>query len=186
MLEVLAPLTVVCAVSVWSKRKWLSRILIVVAILPMAIYSVLLPANDQSFGPRVPWTDSTFDIRFPFADLEEAMVLVHGGSAVSFLIPSAPTSTRFVRVDSNLFYVGFTSLAERYDNAMGRKITAAIKNHEGLFFSLLTPEEKAYADSELVLFRLQRQDETCRPIHSKGGPALILCRVQRVNPPIIN
>jgi len=179
ILEILAPLAVFCAVSVWGKFGWPARTLIIVAILPMAIYSVLLPLKDQPAGPRVPWTASTFDIKLPYTDLADAMVIVHGGEAMAFVIPAAPASTRFVRVNSNLYYVGFHSMEERYDNALGRKIAQTIRDHGGLFYTLLSDQNHTDADIELAIFGLRRIAETCRPITSKGGPPLTLCRAER-------
>ena len=107
------------------------------------------------------------------------MVVVSGGQAMSFLIPAAPASTRFVRVDSNLFYLGFESLEDRYDNALGRRIAALIAAHEGEFFALFSEGEQAFADSDLAFFGLRRERGSCRPVASKGGPPLLLCRVVR-------
>ncbi len=179
ILEILAPLAVFCAVSVWGKFGWPARALVIIAILPIAIYSVLLPLKDQPAGPRVPWTDSTFDIKLPYTDLADAMVIVHGGEAMAFVIPSAPASARFVRVNSILYYVGFHSMEERYENALGRKIAQTIGDHEGLFYTLLSDQNHTDADIELAIFGLRRIEGTCRPITSKGGPPLTLCRAER-------
>ena len=139
----------------------------------------MLPLSDQPPGSRVAWTDDTFDIKLPYTDLEDAMVIVHGGEAMAFVIPAAPVSTRFVRVNSNLFYVGFHSIEERYDNALGRKITQTIGDHEGPFYALLSDQNHIGADIELGIFGLRRFEESCRPITSKGGPPLTLCRAER-------
>jgi hypothetical protein len=135
--------------------------------------------KDQPAGPRVPWTDSTFDIKLPYTDLADAMVIVHGGEAMAFVIPSAPASARFVRVNSNLYYVGFHSMEERYENALGRKIAQTIGDHEGLFYTLLSDQNHTDADIELAIFGLRRIEGPCRPITSKGGPPLTLCRAER-------
>jgi len=107
------------------------------------------------------------------------VVIVHGGEAMAFVIPGAPVSARFIRVNSNLFYVGFHSLEERYDNALGRRITQMIGDHEGPFYALLSDQNHIGADIELGIFGLRRIEASCRPITSKGGPPLTLCRAER-------
>jgi hypothetical protein len=179
VLEVLAPLVVFSTIAVWKNWHWPARILTGVALLPMVAASVLLPMNDQSWGPRAPWTNGTFEVQLPYDDLEAAMVVVHGGQAMAFLIPTAPVGTRFIRVNSNLFYIGFHSLEERYDNALGRRLKQEIREHQGPLFTLMTDAKLADVDAELVIFGLRRETDTCRPVLSKGGPDMKLCRAHR-------
>jgi hypothetical protein len=182
VLEVLAPLTALCAISVWTSNPRRLRMLALGVLIIMAASTALLTQGSQPRGPRAPWTDTPFEVQVPYQDLEDAMVVVSGGQAMAFIIPGLPTSTRFVRVDSNLFYnQGFRSLEERFDSGIGRRLGREIGQHQGHFFTLFSDGEQAYADSELTFFGLVRQAGTCRPILSKGGPPLILCRARREN-----
>lgn len=180
-LELLAPLVIVLGLAVLAPRKPWRKGLAIVLMLPLLLSSFFLLFGGHSLGSRTAWTESAFAVEWPDHPLEGAMVLVSGGQAMSFMIPTAPASARFVRIDSNLFYVGFPSLEARYDNRMGERIRGAIQGHDGLFYSMYSKGEAAYADSELALFGLERIPASCAPVGSKAGPPFSLCAVRRLD-----
>jgi hypothetical protein len=179
VLEVLVPAAIVAASFLIFRRKRVAAALASVLILAVTATTVVAVKKGHAFGLRTPWGNSPFQVRFPDFELADSMVLVSGGQAMSFIIPSAPESTRFVRIDSNLNYVGYTSLEDRYSNEMGRRLSKAIAGHQRAFFIISTDNEEAFADDDLNYFGLKRNTESCSSIES-NGPPLIMCRAERL------
>ncbi len=123
-----------------------------------------------------------FEINFPEFDIDGSMVLITGGQAMAFLIPEAPENTRFVRIDSNLNYVGYTSVEERYQNRMGERLSAEVGSHDGEFFIIYADGEEQYVGPDLAYFGIRADGDSCRVISSKG-PRLNICRAGRLQNP---
>lgn len=177
VLEVLSPLALLAAILLISNRKWTVFAIATVALTTVAITSAMAWKLPHVHGPRTAWSDSVFDVEFPRFELDDSMVLVGGGEAMAFIIPSAPESARFIRIDSNLNYVSYKSREERYGNAMGRRIADAIDGHLGNFYIVYSAVEEEYVNLDLAFFDLAQVRESCEPIESKGGPQLLMCRV---------
>jgi hypothetical protein len=182
VLEIIAPLVPVAAACILAARRW-PRVLIAVAgLLPIVFSSSDAALRKNVFGPRTPWTDTVFEVQWPDVELDGAMVLVSSGQAMSFIIPDAPESTRFVRVDGNINYVGYQTREERYGNLLGQRIREAIDSHRGIFYVIHSKGEIDYSDGDMEYFGLTKDKSTCAPILSKRGPPLTICRVYRVGP----
>lgn len=178
VLEVLTPLLVVAAAYIALPRRWPVMTLVAVALLPVVVSSWAHSQRENAFGYRSEWADTVFEIDFPDLEIDDSMVLITGGQAMAFLIPSAPQNTRFVRIDSNLNYVGYTSVAERYDNLMGERLSQEIGSHDGDFFIIYADGEEKYVGPDLAYFGIEREEQSCEVIRSKG-PELNICRASR-------
>lgn len=179
VLEVLVPAAIVSMSFLLFRRRRVAATLASVLILAVTATTVEAVKKGHAFGLRTPWSNTPFQVRFPDFELADSMVLISGGQAMSFIIPSAPESTRFVRIDSNLNYVGYASREERYGNKMGQRLREAIAGHQRAFFIIFTDDEETFADGDLDYFGLRRITESCSSIESKG-PHLIICRAERL------
>jgi hypothetical protein len=182
VLEVLTPVAVVVAASIVFRRKWGMTAAILLCLLTVALSSWQASQRGHAFGHRTAWTETVFEIDFPEFDIDGSMVLITGGQAMAFLIPEAPENTRFVRIDSNLNYVGYSSVEERYQNRLGERLAAEVGAHDGEFFIMYADGEEHYAGPDLAYFGIERYADTCRVISSKG-PDMNICRAGRFRKP---
>jgi hypothetical protein len=178
VLEILAPLAAIAAICIISSRRAWSLGLAIAAVATIGVSTIDAASRNQVFGPRAAWTDTPFDVQMPNLALEGSMVLISSGQAMSFIIPGLPENTRFVRIDSNLHYVGYTSREERYGNTMGQKLKNAIGAHTGDFYIIFSQGEEIYTDLDLEFFGFRREVESCSTIDSKG-PSLTICPAVR-------
>jgi hypothetical protein len=178
VLEVMTPLVAVTVAGLVFGRKWPAVAITLLALLPVAFSTWEHTQRNNAFGYRTPWAETVFEIDFPDIDISGSMVLVTGGQAMAFLIPYGPQDTRFVRIDSNINYVGYTSIAERYDNLLGERLRQAIDGHDGDFFVIYTDGEEPYVGPDLAYFGIGWNRDSCQPIRSKG-PNLTICRAYR-------
>jgi len=182
VLEVLTPVAVVVAASIVFRHRWTIIAAISICLLTVALSSWQAAQRGHAFGHRTPWAETVFEINFPGLDIDGSMVLITGGQAMAFLIPEAPEDTRFVRIDSNLNYVGYTSVEERYQNRMGERLRAEVGAHSGGFFIIYADGEEQYVGPDLAYFGIERRAESCSTISSKG-PKLNICRAVRFGKP---
>ena len=178
VLEVLTPVALVAICGFAIGRKWPTIALSALALVPLVLSSAQHAQRGNAFGYRTPWADTVFEIEFPDLAIDGSMVLVTGGQAMAFLIPFLPEDTRFVRIDSNLNYVGYESIEARYDNRMGARLRNEIAAHDGDFFVMFGPGEERYVGPDLAYFGIVHDAESCQAIRSKG-PELIICRAYR-------
>lgn len=179
VLEVLAPIAAIVASRILFHRRWAVLTASSLLIAPIAISSWQASQSSFAFGHRTAWADTVFEVDFPDFDLSGSMVLITGGQAMAFTIPDAPADTRFVRIDSNLNYVGYTSVEERYRNRMGQRLEQEIDLHVGEFFVMYADGEERFVGPDLAYFGIQRRPEECGVITSKGSD-LYICRASRM------
>ena len=178
VLEVLALSVALTVAAIVFEKKLPSVILLIAAFTTIGVSTWHHTQRDNVFGYRSAWADTVFEIQFPDLDPGESMVLVSGGQAMAYLIPFLPQDTRWVRIDSNLNYVNYSSIEERYDNRMGERLRDAIANHDDRFYVMYTNGEERDVRADLAYFGIAHDPSSCLPVRSKAPP-LIICSAYR-------
>ncbi len=185
VLELLVPVLLLAALGLyghWGKARsaWLG--VLIIAMIASAVPSWSKP---YPWGPRRAWADTPFEVSWPAGmPLDGALVIVAGGEAMSFLVPSAPASARFVRTGGNIRYdQGYQSLAQAYDNGLGRTMTEAISGHSGRFYVLYAEGEAGIARDDAEFHGLAFEESACEVIRNRFRRPLLLCSARRRSMP---
>ena len=167
VLELLVPTFLALALTVWFRSRTITLALSV--ILNLAIAASVIRID---YG-RQPFQNGFWKVRIPpFEDLDRSVVLMLGEEGTSFIVPSFPDGTRFVRVFSNFAYPG------RNDN-LDRKIMELLAPYgTGRTLVYLSDTvETDLATRILPYYGFQLEEGSCRELISRSGSAGLLCRV---------
>lgn len=172
VLEVLAPLAVVGSLVVLGVPR--RGVLVSGAVLVLAMAATYHTAH----GSRRSFAGGFFDLEVPQPErFEGALVVIEGHSPVAYAVPSFPASTRFVRVQGNLFY-GIAP-EDRYAHALGRRIGNRIDAHRGPMYALMTVDDPTDDLSGLRHFGLRPDLQQPVFITGKLHPNLVLYPLKR-------
>ena len=165
-LEMLAPLVIVAAVSLWPM--WIKAR---IAFLTTTLVAVTLSTVPGDWG-RVPWAIRFVETTAPTLPRpDQTMVLMLGTTPTSWVIPAFPKSASFVRVQ------GYGIGLEDGETGLNQKVRARIAAHRGDFFTLASVDDRALAGSLLANFGLAQGDLNCRKVISNLAEGAELCAV---------
>ena len=118
---------------------------------------------------------SFFDIRVPSAaTLDQSVVLRAGENPVSYVIPSFPSSARFVRVESNFIRPGFHKPLDGYL----RELLAAYPK-ERRWAYVDRPDQYVVTQAALSFYGLQIKRDSCTELRSSKVSHGYLCKGSR-------
>ena len=167
VLELLVPTFLALALTYWFRSRTVTLALSV--ILNLAIAASVIRID---YG-RQPFENGFWKVRIPhFEDLDKSVVLMLGEEATSFVVPSFPDATRFVRVSSNFLYPGRNA-------SLDRKITEMLAPYSTgrTLVYLSGAEETDLATRTLPHYGFQVEVGSCRELVSRSGGGGYLCRV---------
>ena len=167
VLELLVPTFLALALNAWFRSRTVTLALSV--ILNLAIAGSVMRID---YG-RQPFKDGFWKVRIPrVEELDKSAVLMLGEEATSFVVPSFPDGTRFVRVSSNFLYPGRNANLEQ-------KITEMLAPYgtSRTLVYLSGVEETDLARRTLPYYGFQLEEGSCRELISPFYAAGYLCRV---------
>ncbi len=168
-LEMLAPLLIVVAMGLLPLRAAPRTLLTLFVLLAIA---ATIQAGD--WGRKKPWLKTTAPVTFPaFQNPSETMILMAGFDPYSHVIPSFPTETAFVRVQSN-----FSSPEQ--NKGINSLIAEKIARHKGVFKLLVPAPHFFHAGPALGHFGLTFSPQKCQPVvDALFDSKLVLCEVEK-------
>ena len=164
-LEMIAPLLIAVALGgLPLSNKSRTALLLTLLILSQAMVEV-------SFGGRKPWGDRYLEVTAPLIPGDEqAMVLMTGYEPMSFVIPSFPTSTSFLRIE------GFLAGAEE-TTGLTALMHRRVSEHRGTRYVLFDPRERDFVPKALAAYGLHFEELSCQKVASNIIDPLKFCRV---------
>lgn len=174
-LEMLAPLLIALAFSMWPVRTAL-KVSAVVATLVIAQLFVRVDLSD-----RQDWSGSYVSVSVPkLANSSNTMVLMTGHAPMAYVIPYFPKEIPFVRIDS--------WLVQGSDEVTGLalKMRERVRKHAGPFAVLFQEDELAEARNAALSYGLALPThaglggEGCDTVHSNINQSLVMCEAARV------
>jgi hypothetical protein len=165
-LEMLAPLVIVAAVSLWPISMKARN-----AFVTTTLVAVTLSAVPGDWG-RVPWGTRFVETTTPdLAQPDQTLILMLGTMPTAWVIPAFPKSVSFVRIQ------GYGIGPEDGETGLNQKVRARIAAHTSDFFTLASADDQALADSLLANYGLSQDAHNCRPIVSNLADGAELCAV---------
>jgi hypothetical protein len=173
VLELLAPTFLALTLAACLPNRRLS--LGISLLLSLGICRSVIPAD---YG-RQKFDDAFLRVKVPaIQDLDKSVVLMVSDEPTSWIIPSFPPSTRFVRISSNFIRPGqYPGLDEIARNLLDRYDAA----HTLVYVSL--PGEMGVARLDASFYGKALDDRSCLEIGSAAGNRGYLCRVAPVQEP---
>jgi len=165
VLELLAPvfLALVLASFFKSKTCVFALSLIIEAVV---CFNMISP----NFG-RQKFDDAYLKVDVPkMAGLEQSVVLMGGDEATSYIIPSFPAATRFVRISSNFLRPGQNS-------NLDQKIRSILAKYgvDRTYVYLAGESEKERVSRDARFYGVNLDDESCRPLRSSNAESGLFC-----------
>jgi len=168
-LEMLAPLIIVAGVSLWPVS-----VAVQSRIVAGLLLAVTLSAMPGTWG-RIAWGDQFVEAAAP--DLPspgDSMILMLGTTPTSWVIPSFPAQTAFVRIQ------GFGLNPEDGDTGLNKRVRERIASHGGDFYTLAADFDRALAASLLARYGLAADPSTCRVVRGNLADDIELCAAARI------
>ena len=168
VLEFLAPLYVALAIAYLTRSK-----VFTIALGAAANLVMIWTLKPLDFGGS-PLDSSFFDIRVPSAaTLDQSVVLMAGGSPFSYVVPSFPSPTRFVRVESNFIRPG---VHDPVDGYLRELLSAYPKERRWAYVH--RPDQYAATPAALSFYGLQIKRDSCTELRSSKVSHGYLCKVR--------
>jgi hypothetical protein len=106
----------------------------------------------------------------PIRDLDRSVVVMAGTQATSYIVPSFPATTRFVRVSSNFMRPGYSA-------GLDRKIFQVLASYDSarILAYVSSADEMGLADGALRFYGLRLDAASCRQLRSSSERAGCLC-----------
>lgn len=165
-LEMLAPLVIVAAMSLWP-----GSVKARAALLSATLIGVTLSAIPGDWG-RVPWGSRFVETTAPeLAKPDQSMVLMLGTTPTAWVVPAFPKSVSFVRIQ------GYGIGPEDGETGLNQKVRARIAAHSGAFFTLASIDDRLLAESLLANYGLLQDVHNCQPIVSNLANGVEFCAV---------
>ena len=169
-LEMLAPLLVALAIDrlpIQRARK---------LALAIALAMLALVTTEPGHWIRVPFSNRAVEVNSPgFSDAAHTIVVLAGHEPLSFLLPSLPAESRFLRIDSTFTNPDETSL--RFNKVMAE----IIGSHTGPLLTLFINSERPDVVRRLLAYNLTIAEKPCEQLTSPIGAAPYeLCPLSRV------
>ncbi|GIL39193.1 hypothetical protein [Roseiterribacter gracilis] len=163
-IEMLAPVAIAVLIG-WTDAPRAARVATVVLLTVMTQAMVSFSLERASFAGRY--------VEVQMQPLEpDAMVLGTGKYPYSYVIPSAPPSVPWLRIDGWLVGpkdgTGLTAILEE-----------RVAAHRGPLYVIFSDWERNYRDQALAAYGLDADDASCSTVTSNIGRPLGLCRVVR-------
>lgn len=165
-MEMLAPLLIVMAISLWPIAAGLRLACMVGVMLVLQSLVIYNP-------PRQAWDDQYVRVQVPaLPDAQHSMVLMVGTEPMAFVIPSFPAAIPFLRID------GWMVWKDDHSSGLARQMRARVAQHDGPLFMLFaaTNQQRASAAAQAYGLRLST---SCSAIRSNIAEPLQLCRLLR-------
>jgi hypothetical protein len=173
VLEMLAPAFLVLVLVHCMGRRPLT--FGIALLLNLIVCKSVIPTD---LGRR-PFSDDFLEVELPpIPDLDRSVVLMVGEEATSYMIPSFPASTRFLRVTSNFLFPGRNS---RLDERIRTFLAQYDDAHT--FVLLASPEETGQAHLDTFYYGKRMNDRSCLEIGCPGGVCGSLCRLSTIREP---
>ena len=169
-LEMLAPLLVVAAVGTLPLPPPVRR------LTSAAVLVALMVSTVPGDWIRVPWQDKWVSVTVPpLPHPDDTLVVMAGHEPMSFMIPSFPAGTRFIRIDSTFTNPSQTGVG------LNDRMRAIIEAHKGDLMVLYIPMERHDVLPKLTAYGLELDSEGCTAITSPIGSAPYdLCPLRRL------
>jgi len=162
VLELLAPIFLALILERFISKR--SLVFSLSLVLNAAICLYLIPAD---FG-RQKFDDAFLEVELPpITELEKSVVLMGRTEPTSYIIPSAPASTRFVRVASNFLSPGRNA---NLDDKIHGILEHYDRKHTFVYFA--NKSEKERVCEEVGYYGVIIDEQNCLPVRSvatKGG-----------------
>ena len=165
VLELLIPVFLALLFSVWCRKRTVA--LAISLAVNVAIVNSVIPMD---FG-RQPFRDGLWKVLIPpIRDLDRSVVVMAGTQATSYIVPSFPATTRFVRVSSNFMRPGYSA-------GLDRKILQVLASYDParILAYVSSADEMSLADSAIRFYGLRLDAASCRQLRSSSGRAGWLC-----------
>jgi hypothetical protein len=168
-LEMLAPLLIALALSLWPMReryRWGALAAIwCVALLSTGWSSIASVGGD--------WRGGYVDVMVPpIADPDRTLAVMAGVEPMGYIVPAFPAAIPFLRIDGWL-----DSPASH--SAFGDRMRARIDAHDGPIFGMFIERERTRAVAAFAADGLVLSDRECATIDSNIGEPLLWCALQR-------
>jgi hypothetical protein len=166
-LEQLAPVVIVILLSVlFSVRRH-------VLLATTAVFGVLAFTTRAPRWDRIPWDTTYVRASVPaLPDASKAVILITSTEPLGYLVPSFPSSVRFVRIESNFFFP--TSR-----NKMADEIDSQLKQADRDYYLLTSAEMLKSSDRLLVSYNLETVIDSAISIPTNGDDDIRFCRLRR-------
>ncbi len=172
VLELLAPLFLALVVGHFFRHGHTALYLSLLIDMGVCLW-VIAP----DFGRRA-FEDGYLRVEVPQIEgLEKSLVLMGGYEATSFVIPSFPAGTRFVRIRSNFHHPG-------RNVKLDQKIRALLEGYDvsHTFVYLAGEFERESVKRDASYYGVIVDDDSCRPIHSRTATSGFLCATLEKSP----
>ncbi len=169
VLELLAPLFIAQIMDrFFSKRK---LVFFFSLGINAGIALCVVPGN---FG-RQPFDSAFLKTSVPsIEEIEESLVLMGGADPTSYIIPSMPAGTRFVRVSSNFLFPGKNVNLDRKIRTL---LAEYDSEHTFVYFSGTAEKESVSRDA--AYYGVFVDAENCWNVSSVGAPGGTLCETMK-------
>jgi len=173
VLELLAPAFIALALAALIRRRLL--VLAISLSLDLIICANVIPTD---FG-RQKFNDGFLKVEVPsIRELDKSVVLMVGNEPTSYIVPSFPASTRFVRISSNLYFPGRNA---KLDERIRGLLAPYDASHT--YVLLASATEAGRARLEASYYGRKLDDRSCREIGSPVGIRGYLCGVAAPSEP---
>ncbi len=168
-LEMLAPLLIVLAVSLWplpEQRRWsVLAVIWIVALLGTGWSSIALVGGT--------WRGAYVDVAIPpIADPDHTLAVMAGLEPMGYIVPAFPPQIPFLRID------GWLDTPASH-SAYGDRMRARIDAHDGSMFGVFIERERARAIAAFDAAGLVLVDQDCTTITANIGDPLLWCALQK-------
>jgi len=168
-LEMLAPLLIALAVSLWPTTEQLrGRILAALwfgAVLCTG-WSVIAAVGGS-------WRGAYVNVTVPaIADPARTLAVMAGVEPMGYIVPAFPPQIPFLRIDGWLD----TPTAQ---SALGNRMRARIDAHDGPIFGVFSEQERTRAVAAFGASGLVLAHQDCATIESNAGDPLLWCALQK-------
>jgi hypothetical protein len=166
-LEQLAPLVIVILCGALYRDRIHA---LVMSLLAFGFVAATLRAPDWG---RVSWGAKFVDVRLPAGvDLSSSTIVMTSLEPFSYVIPSFPAQTRFVRIESSFF-------TPDHRTKMAEEIAVALQDPGRSYHLLTTSASVEAAATPLSHYSMHVVSDSCASVTSNLDSNLVLCRVAR-------
>jgi hypothetical protein len=171
-LEMLAPLLIALAVSLWPMTAG-GRVRILAALWFGALLCTGWSAVTGSGGN---WRDEYVSVTVPpIADPARTLAVMAGVEPMGYIVPAFPPQIPFLRIDGWLD----TPTAQ---SAFGNRMWARIDAHDGPIFGVFIERERTRAVAAFGATGLVLANPDCATIESNVGEPLLWCALRKCDP----
>jgi hypothetical protein len=168
-LEMLAPLLIALAVSLWpitSQRR--------LQVLAALWFGALLCTGWSTIaGIGGSWRDEYVNVTVPpIADPARTLAVMAGVEPMGYIVPAFPPQIPFLRIDGWLD----TPTAQ---SALGNRMRARIDAHDGPIFGVFSEHERTRAVAAFGASGLVLAHQDCATIESNAGDPLLWCELKK-------